>query len=321
MYGSAQPQGAANPFDEGYEYEGNPFEEIPEVSSVQHSQQQAAQSRMHDPQMAQIAALEDDDAPFDFEAQQQPVVHTQHATSASAFDPQTSGDFGTQGSDPLPEPEVEEPEEDPSNYHIWNIAYYSKYFNVDTSEVAIRITRSLIPFSPHFFSSVETNPDLYGPFWIATTLIFVMAATSNFAKWWVDRDDFSYDFRDVTFGAAAIYGYIAFLPVALWLVCKYLKVKLGLVQIWCIYGYSLFVFIPVSILCILSFWWLRWLLIAVGTGMSLLFLIMNFFPPLLRNNLSESKKVLGGIVIVSIIGLFHIGLALTFKFYFFNYST
>jgi len=51
----------------------------------------------------------------------------------------------------------------------------------------------------------------------------------------------------VTFGAAAVYGYITVIPILLWITFRWLAVSLGLVQIVCIYGYSLFVFIPIAV--------------------------------------------------------------------------
>jgi hypothetical protein len=44
---------------------------------------------------------------------------------------------------------------------VWNIEYYSFLFNVDTTEVGLRMLRSIVPFSFRFFQSVENNPDLY----------------------------------------------------------------------------------------------------------------------------------------------------------------
>jgi hypothetical protein len=46
-------------------------------------------------------------------------------------------------------------------FRIWHIEYYSKYFDVDTTEVGARIIRSLVPFSYKFMDSVAQNPDLY----------------------------------------------------------------------------------------------------------------------------------------------------------------
>lgn len=72
-------------------------------------------------------------------------------------------------------------------------------------------------------------------------------------------------------------------------------------------------------ICIIPNQWLRWALIMAATLDSIIFLAMNFFPPLVKNNLAESKKVLGGIIVILIVALLQFGLGLAFKLSFFNY--
>lgn len=50
-----------------------------------------------------------------------------------------------------------------------------------------------------------------------------------------------------SFAAATVYGYLAVFPVALSFVLRYYNIDLQLMQILCIYGYSFFVYIPVSV--------------------------------------------------------------------------
>jgi len=49
------------------------------------------------------------------------------------------------------------------------------YFKISNDDVFERIKASLIPMNNTFFENASKNPDLYGPFWIATTLIFLIA--------------------------------------------------------------------------------------------------------------------------------------------------
>jgi hypothetical protein len=51
----------------------------------------------------------------------------------------------------------------------------------------------------------------------------------------------------VTVGAGTIYGYVGLAPIILWAIFKWLEVPVTLLQNVCIYGYSLFVFLPVSV--------------------------------------------------------------------------
>jgi hypothetical protein len=48
-----------------------------------------------------------------------------------------------------------------TNLHFWNLQYYSPLFNVDTKEVLVRVSRSLMPFKFSFIETVKNNPDLY----------------------------------------------------------------------------------------------------------------------------------------------------------------
>lgn len=68
-----------------------------------------------------------------------------------------------------------------TNYSVWQIEYYQKYFNVSTNEVLARISGSIVPtFNQNFLiNKIRPNPDLYGPFWICTTLIFTIAISGN----------------------------------------------------------------------------------------------------------------------------------------------
>ena len=67
------------------------------------------------------------------------------------------------------------------SYSFWQIEFYQKYFNVNTSDVISRIVGSMTPtFSQSFLlNRIRPNPDLYGPFWISMTLIFSISITGN----------------------------------------------------------------------------------------------------------------------------------------------
>jgi hypothetical protein len=50
-------------------------------------------------------------------------------------------------------------------------------------EIKTKLISSLIPFNKDFHQLAEDKPDLYGPFWIYTTLIFIVAVTSNMSAY------------------------------------------------------------------------------------------------------------------------------------------
>ncbi|KAJ6757209.1 hypothetical protein OIU74_026455 [Salix koriyanagi] len=102
----------------------------------------------------------------------------------------------------------------------------------------------------HFTEKTVNNPDLYGPFWICTTLIFVAASIGTFVTYIahkLQKKEWNYDINLVTWSAGVFYGYVLLVPLVLYVILKYFSAPSGLVQLFCLYGYSLFVFIPCAV--------------------------------------------------------------------------
>jgi len=212
----------------------------------------------------------------------------------------------------------------PENFHFYQIGYYRHLFDVDSKDVIMRILKTFFPLGQNFFDFINPTPDLYGPFWIATTVVFLMAATSNFADWVgkaindQNLDTWQYDFNKIVSGAGTIYGYLVILPLIVWGVCKYLEVKLSLVENLCIYGYSFFVYIPASFIMIIpggkntAFYFeiIRWVVMGVAAVFSTLFLVRNYFKPF-------SGVMRKGMFVLIAIAVINIGLAIAFKMFFF----
>ena len=55
-------------------------------------------------------------------------------------------------------------------------SFIRPYFKVTFNDIKTRIIKSFIPINNSFFDIAVERPDLYGPFWIYTTLIYVIAA-------------------------------------------------------------------------------------------------------------------------------------------------
>ncbi|XP_042518693.1 protein YIPF1 homolog isoform X2 [Macadamia integrifolia] len=131
----------------------------------------------------------------------------------------------------------------------FTVAAYKPYFDVDTSDVLERIKDSLFPFKGSFSEKTASKPDLYGPFWICTTLIFVAASIGTFVTYLAHKlqnKEWEYDINLVTWSAGLFYGYVTIVPLGLYIILKYFSAPSGLSQLFCLYGYSLFVFIPAS---------------------------------------------------------------------------
>ncbi|XP_021622047.1 protein YIPF1 homolog isoform X2 [Manihot esculenta] len=160
----------------------------------------------------------------------------------------------------------------------FTIAAYKPYFDVDTIDVLERIKDSLFPFRGTFTEKTAGNPDLYGPFWICTTLIFVAASIGTFVTYLAHKlknKEWDYDINVVTWSAGVFYGYVTIVPLGLYVVLKYFSVPSGLVQLFCLYGYSLFIFIPALCLSIIPLEIFRWVIAGVAGFMSASFVALN----------------------------------------------
>ena len=105
---------------------------------------------------------------------------------------------------------------------------------------------------------------------LASYIPFV--ATPQHPKW-------TYNFNQLTLAGSVVYSYVTLLPLLFWMLLRYYEASKKLVDVLCIYGYTLSVFVPISILCVIPSVLLRWLLILVGGGISAVFLLSNFHAP------------------------------------------
>jgi hypothetical protein len=130
-----------------------------------------------------------------------------------------------------------------------------------------------------FLEHVRANqPDLWGPFWLVTTLICIIAITSNLAGLFnfnaayeeflkPGQDigatnnpfrppsksalEWTSDFSVVSVGSSVFYTYIGVVPLILWGMMRYKGMTVTIIETLCVYGYSLSVIIPfaVSTIC------------------------------------------------------------------------
>lgn len=237
----------------------------------------------------------------DIEAQPSPMPSTTHATTSSPSDTDALMGAG---------------EDTAATAPIYSILYYQQFFDVDTTDVASRLTKAMMPFSTKFIEEVAPNPDLYGPFWVCTTLVFSMAAAGNFANYLGSSGTtaWHYDFNKMTIAAGVIYGYALCVPLGINFTAMYFTEAVGFIQLVCVYGYSLFVFVIVSYLCIIPSELVRWLLV-VGAFVVSGGVIWGNIGGRLENLIpGKGQAVTGGLV------LLHAVLALVFKLYFFEYQ-
>jgi len=209
--------------------------------------------------------------------------------------------------------------------NFWTLAFYQQFFDVDTTDVKNRLMFSMVPVPGKSFLQhhIRPRPDLYGPFWICVTLVFSIAISGNLADFLqksVDPEQsikWHYDFHKVTLAATAVFSYAGLLPAGLygflwWAGSGAGAATLSFLELVCLYGYSLAIYIPVSILWLIQVSWWQWLCVLAGAGLSGYVLFLPIWPAV-RDQAAKSA-----FVVMAIIVALHLLLACGFMLYFFH---
>jgi hypothetical protein len=122
----------------------------------------------------------------------------------------------------------------------------------------------------------------------------------------------------VTTSAAAIFAYSWLMPSLLYILMRWQRSRAAyeFIEIFCVYGYSLSIYIPVSVLWLVNVWWIQWLLVIVAIVMSGSVLFTTFWPCFTEEG--GNKKVAIGAMVLII--SFHALLGIGFMLYFFHNS-
>jgi len=171
-----------------------------------------------------------------------------------------------------------------------------KHFNVDTIDIQTRITSSVLYANqPNKFRQVLSNanssnnsnnnqeitPDLYGPVWITMTLVLFLAVTGNTSKYLqtdtatLTNAEFEYDITHLTKAFSILTFYTFALPSLLYVMLQCIHVPMGLVELISIYGYSLAIYVPTTVLCLVPNVMLEWMFLFIATVWSLVFVVRN----------------------------------------------
>ncbi len=192
---------------------------------------------------------------------------------------------------------------------------FGKYFNVEVSDIKQKLKGSLIPFNKSFYESIEINADLYGPFWIFTTIIFLIALIGNFSSYVhaEDKTKFVYDYNHVPHAIFIIYGFGFGAPIVLWIIMKFIfRIDIDLLTNLCIYGYSYTILIPILLVCIIPFKLVATLALLYFLIHSCTFLFHNMYL-VIQQRAQKSKYV-----VLGLLGGIQLLLFFFLKFYFFG---
>ncbi|KAF2266002.1 Yip1-domain-containing protein [Lojkania enalia] len=198
-------------------------------------------------------------------------------------------------------------------HFLWSLSFYQQAFDVDTGEVLRRCLAALYP-RQNFLDVLEGNPDLYGPVWIATTVVVILFLTGTISQYLAHngKEHFAYDFKLLSGGAGLIYGYTALVPIGLWGTLKWFgSESANAMECLCLYGYANLIWIPVALISWSNLSLLNFIFVSLGFAASTFFLVRNLYPLLSSTERQTSKILL--IVVVAL----HAGLAIAIKVLFF----
>mmetsp|Transcript_6625 Transcript_6625/g.17988 ORF Transcript_6625/g.17988 Transcript_6625/m.17988 type:complete len:299 (-) Transcript_6625:520-1416(-) len=230
--------------------------------------------------------------------------------------------------------QMQQPPQAPSGPFSWcgnlmtafSIDTYRAYFDIDADDIVMRMKSALVDFyKPQYFraevvgvarTDTLKGPDLYGPFWITMTLIFLLGVTSNMHAYVHadDVDEFDYDINHLLHAASTMCVVAFVIPTVLWVTTQCLSMNsLQLVECVCIYGYSLIAFIPAGFICVIPFSIMSWIALLVATAMSAGLIVRNIVPALMTADTSNSKAPALSVAILVCHGILFF--VMKFRFY------
>lgn len=211
---------------------------------------------------------------------------------------------------------------------VFSAAYYQQFFDVDTDDVLRRARHALLtPWHGGFQSVYDDTPDLYGPFWVCATLVFVIAMGGQYASYLsgdaAKRASWNFDARAVAASAFATYGYVFLVPALVYLALRCVAnvtpggdQNLSLIGLVCTYGYGCAAFVPASVASVVPSELFRWVAFVLAAAAGATFLLVNAARPL-------SKDAKGGVAFqtpfcASVVGG-HILFGMVVKLWFFTH--
>ena len=157
------------------------------------------------------------------------------------------------------------------------LEFFQRYFDVTTEDIKKRLLTSLLPCSRSFYAMYKEKPDLYGPFWIYTTLVIVLAVAGNLSRLLQSGSAaFTYNFHFIPVAFAVIFGAGLGLPFALKLLMKFMGAAFfsgTFMEILGIYGYSFTSFLVTALVCAVPVSGLQWAFVAYAAVTSTGFLV------------------------------------------------
>eukprot|EP00953_Heterococcus_sp_UTEX-ZZ885_P000625 864-Heterococcus_DN1.PRE.2 len=115
----------------------------------------------------------------------------------------------------------------------FSIDQLKPYFDVNDVDIYERALHVLKLRQTPFLAAEGQQPDLYGPVWASTSLVFLLAVVGNIAAWEHSKPP---DIRIIMTALGLVYGYVLVGGGALFGASKWLGLGVGLVRAISLYG-------------------------------------------------------------------------------------
>ena len=91
-----------------------------------------------------------------------------------------------------------------SNYaSYFSLVYWSDFFDVNQTEMIDRLTTAIHPNKMNIGTIIRAKPELYGPFWICSTIVFSIFAFGNLSRF-IAGHEYNFDF--ISSACSLLYG-------------------------------------------------------------------------------------------------------------------
>lgn len=190
--------------------------------------------------------------------------------------------------------------------------YGKNYFQITSDIIKRRLINGVKIYNNNLYDEINENPDIYGPFWIYTTVVFCLAASGSLYQYINDKTTsttFS-EYVSVTSFWIYLIGFI--FPLVIVFLSKYIGGNITYIKALCLYGYSFSIFIPISLICVFFNSFIDWLVLLYCGFSTSYILIIN-----LSKTFPAEVEIKKKYIVLGVITAFQIILILFLSYYFF----
>jgi hypothetical protein len=130
-------------------------------------------------------------------------------------------------------------------------------------------------------------------------------------------DEFEYDIDHLLHAMTTLFLFGFCAPTLFWILTQCMSMQALTLAEWiCLYGYSFVAFMPATLLCLIPWHVIEWLVLSIATAISAILVLRNVAGPLLASDVSQTKA---GPLLLAILGT-HVILLLTLKLAFYHHK-